>query len=111
MDIDFESTKKEMDSPRSLEACRQLGILPQELYYVDFDTYSHLNPEVIGLPKDIQKIRFDNINNYRKDTIRMVKEQRDLIIEAQHQMKNEENNNNSMIIVIVMKTRIRKKSK
>ena len=49
-----------MNSPRSLEACRQLGILPEELYYQDFETYVKMNPEVIGLPKDIQKIRFDN---------------------------------------------------
>ena len=55
-----------MDSPRSLEACRQLGILPEELYFQDFETYIHMNPEVIGLPKEIQKIRFDNIDKYRK---------------------------------------------
>ena len=69
-----------MNSPRSLEACRQLGILPEELFFQDFETYIKLNPEVIGLPKDIQKIRFDNIDNYRKETINMVKEQRMLII-------------------------------
>ena len=54
-----------MNSPRSLEACRQLGILPEELYYQDFETYVKMNPEVIGLPKDIQKIRFENIDKYR----------------------------------------------
>ena len=69
-----------MNSPRSLEACRQLGILPEELYFQDMETYIKMNPEVIGLPKDIQKIRFDNIDNYRKETINMVKEQRMLII-------------------------------
>ena len=58
-----------MNSPRSLEACRQLGILPEELYFQDMETYIKMNPEVIGLPKDIQKIRFDNIDNYRKETI------------------------------------------
>ena len=77
-----------MNSPRSLEACRQLGILPEELYFQDFETYIKLNPEVIGLPKDIQKIRFENIDKYRKETIRMVKEQRELII---NKGKNEDN--------------------
>ena len=72
-----------MNSPRSLEACRQLGILPDELYYQDFDTYLRMNPEVIGLPKDIQKIRFENIDKYRKETIKMVIAQRDLIIKNQ----------------------------
>ena len=54
-----------MNSPRSLEACRQLGIIPLELYFQDFETYSRLNPEVKALPKEIQKIRFDNIDSYR----------------------------------------------
>ena len=93
LDIDFESSKKQMDSPRSLEACRQLGILPEELYFQDFETYTRMNPEVIGLPKEIQKIRFDNIDKYRKDTIEMVKEQRNRIIESKNE-KPENNNNN-----------------
>ena len=74
-----------MNSPRSLEACRQLGIIPSELYFQDFDTYVKLNPEVIGLPKEIQKIRFENIDNYRKETIQMVIEQREKIINNQEQ--------------------------
>ena len=79
-----------MDSPRSLEACRQLGILPEELYFQDFETYIHMNPEVIALPKEIQKIRFDNIDKYRKETIEMVKEQRNIIIEkSENKNKNE----------------------
>ena len=69
-----------MNSPRSLEACRQLGVIPNELYFQDFETYTKLNPEVKSLPKEIQKIRFDNIDNYRKETIQMVIEQREKII-------------------------------
>ena len=68
-----------MNSPRSLEACRQLGIIPSELYYQDFETYVKMNPEVISLTKEIQKIRFDNIDNYRKESIQMVIEQREKI--------------------------------
>lgn len=83
-----------MNSPRSLEACRQLGILPEELYFQDFDTYIKLNPEVIGLPKDIQRIRFENIDKYRKETIKMVKDQRDLIINNRKEKEKEQNNNN-----------------
>ena len=60
-----------------------MGILPDELYYQDFDTYLRMNPEVIGLPKDIQKIRFENIDKYRQETIKMVIAQRDLIIKNQ----------------------------
>ena len=83
-----------MDSPRSLEACRQLGILPEELYYQDFDAYIRMNPEVVGLPKEIQKIRFENIDKYRKETIEMVKNQRELIInDKDKKEENIENNN------------------
>ena len=88
-----------MNSPRSLEACRQLGILPEELYYQDFDTYIRMNPEVIGLPKEIQKIRFENIDKYRKETIEMAKTQRERIIEElENKNKNEkkDENNNSI---------------
>ena len=46
-----------INSPRSLEACRQLGIIPNELYFQDFETYVKMNPEVIAFPKEIQKIR------------------------------------------------------
>ena len=87
-----------MNSPRSLEACRQLGIIPSELYFQDFETFIKLNPEMISLPKDIQKIRFENIDNYRKETIKMVIDQREKIINNQKQKEkiNEslENNNN-----------------
>ena len=69
-----------INSPRSLEACRQLGIIPNELYFQDFETYVKMNPEVIALPKEIQKIRFENIDNYRKETIQMVIDQREKII-------------------------------
>ena len=84
-----------MESPRSLEACRQLGILPDELYYQDFETYIRLNPEVIGLPKEIQRIRFENIDKYRKSTIEMIKEQRNRIIEVENSKNNDNNNNKS----------------
>ena len=59
LDIDFNNPKEILNSPRSLEACRQLGVIPNELYFQDFETYTKLNPEVKSLPKEIQKIRFD----------------------------------------------------
>ena len=78
-----------MNSPRSLEACKMLGILPQSLYYIDFKTYIQLNPSIFRLPKDLQQKRFENINKYRKETIEIVKKQRELIIEEQNESKEE----------------------
>ena len=105
-----------MDSPRSLEACRQLGILPEELYFQDFETYIRMNPEVIGLPKEIQKIRFDNIDKYRKETIKMVKEHRERIIEElEKKMKNQTKIIMKIVIIIkimkIIMRIIKKKSK
>ena len=76
-----------MNSPRSLEACRMLGILPQSLYYIDFKTYIQINPEIFRLSKDLQQKRFENINKYRKETIEIVKKQRQLIIDEQNENK------------------------
>ena len=84
-----------MNSPRSLEACRQLGILPDELYFQDFDSFLRMNPEVIGLPKDIQKIRFENIDKYRKESIKMVISQRDIIIKNKKERNENSNVNNN----------------
>ena len=78
-----------MNSPRSLEACQLLGILPDSLYYIDFKTYLEKNPEIIRFPKEIQKIRFDKINSFREETIELVKKKRQELIE---EMENESTN-------------------
>ena len=54
-----------MNSPRSLEACRQLGINPKSLYYIKYKTYLQDNPEIIPLDEEKKKKRFENINAYR----------------------------------------------
>ena len=93
-----------MNSPRSLEACRQLGIIPNELYFQDFETYSRLNPEVKALPKEIQKIRFENIDNYRKETIQMVIEQREKIININKNREKNLDKNNQTSFDLNLKT-------
>ena len=45
-----------MNSPRSLEACRQLGINPKSLYYIKYKTYLQENPEIIPLDEEKKKI-------------------------------------------------------
>ena len=90
-----------MNSPRSLEACRQLGILPESLYYIDFKTYVQYNPEIIRLSKDIQQIRFDKINKYREETIQLVKDKREEII------NNEEKKEILMILLLLLEAFIK----
>ena len=72
-----------MNSPRSLEACRQLGINPQSLYFVKYKTYLKTNPEIIRLNDELKKKRFENINSYREEMIELVKQKREEIIKGE----------------------------
>ena len=45
---------------------------------------------MINLPKDVLKIRFNNINHYRQKLIRIVKEQRAKIIRNSKEKKSED---------------------
>ena len=47
-----------LNSPRTLQACRIKGILPEELYYVEYKDYLSAHPEITNLPEDIKKYRF-----------------------------------------------------
>ena len=88
-----------MNSPRSLEACRQLGINPQSLYYVKFKTFCDNNPDIKLLKKDLQKRRFDNINTFREEQIEAVKKKREEIIKEQEKaLTSETNNSNNLAL-------------
>ena len=82
-----------MNSPRSLEACRQLGIDPQSLYYVKFKKFVQSNPDIIRLNKESQQKRFENINKYRNEMIEAVKQKREEIIKQQEKLLTSEINN------------------
>ena len=71
---------RDITSPRSLQACEELGIIPEELFFENEEELLKKHPEMISLPKDIFKIRFMNINNYRQKLIKLVKEKRNKII-------------------------------
>ena len=88
-----------MNSPRSLEACRQLGINPKSLYYIKYKTYLQENPEIIPLDEEKKKKRFENINSYREEMIEAVKKKREEIIKEQEKaetaLTNTENSNSN----------------
>ena len=87
--MDFSNPKQTLSSPRSLEACNQLGIAPSELYYYSFQDYIALHPEMMNLDKDIQQYRYDHMEKYRLESINCVKEQRNKIIEEQEKTQRE----------------------
>jgi len=55
--INFEGEKKEIDSPRSLQACEELGILPEELFHVNFEDFVKSHPEMVNLSKSVLNLR------------------------------------------------------
>jgi hypothetical protein len=88
-----------MNSPRSLEACRLLGIDPQSLYYVKFKKFAQSNPDIFRLNKESQQKRFENINKYRNEMIEAVKQKREEIIKEQEKgITSESNNYNSSAV-------------
>ena len=74
--VNLKSQKRIINSPRSILACKILGILPEELIFKDFSQFINENSNIMNLSKDIQKIRYENIEKYRQDSVRLVKEER-----------------------------------
>jgi hypothetical protein len=56
-----------------LEACVKLGLDPKDLYFVEFNNYRNSNPEIFGLDKEIQKIRWNHMNNLKEKYIENIK--------------------------------------
>jgi len=63
------------DSPRSLEACRRLGIDIRELYYKPIDEFREKNVD-----SKIVEIRFQHYEHKRKELIYAAKKERSEII-------------------------------
>ena len=58
-------------SPRSKEACRLLGVLPKECVIRSYESFA-----AHGLAPEIQKLRYQEFESLRQETIQMVREQR-----------------------------------
>ena len=97
--IDFEKQRKEIDSPRSLQACEDLGILPEELFHKTFEEFIKEHPDIINLSQEVLKIRYNNIEEYRNKVIDQVKKRRQDIIN-QKEEGSEKNNTNQKNYII-----------
>ena len=97
--IDFEKQRKEIDSPRSLQACEDLGILPEELFHKTFEEFIKEHPDIINLSQEVLKIRYNNIEEYRNKLIDQVKKKRQDIIN-QKEEGSEKNNTNQKNYII-----------
>ena len=97
--IDFEKQRKEIDSPRSLQACEDLGILPEELFQIKFEDFIKNSTDMITLSKDAINIRYNNIEIYRNKLIEKKKKKRQDIIN-QKEEGSEKNNTNQKNYII-----------
>ena len=77
-----------INSPRSLKACKELGILPKELYKISIEEYRNQNPTSITLDQKMLQFRYDGYEKFRKDSISLVRKRREILISKE----NDENN-------------------
>ena len=84
---DYKSKTNRITSPRSLKAIESLGVNKKDLYQISFEKFKSQNLDVQELPKELQKYRYNSLENFRNKTINQVKEKRQNLIEE------EENNN------------------
>ena len=89
--VDFSSKSAIMNSPRSLEACKMLGVDPIEMYYIPFEEFKERNPDMKKLPSDLQQYRYDQFEKFRNETIAQVKEARQGIIDGEKEKAKSKN--------------------
>ena len=70
-----------VNSPRSLDACRRQGIQCEELLYKSiFDFKKSLGIEANTIHKDQLQMRWNHIEQRRREKIKVIKEERQIII-------------------------------
>lgn len=85
--IDFNNSEQRLNSPRSIEACKLIGVEENELFYLDFQAFKESNPEVRVLKRELQNLRFEHYEKLRQDTIAAVKAERNKLIEKEQNSK------------------------
>ena len=91
---DFTNKHNMINSPRSLRACRELGIIPIELYQISIEEYKSQNPSSLSLDQKMLQFRYEGYEKFRKDSINLVKKRREIIINKENE--NEDNKNRTV---------------
>ena len=91
---DFTNKHNMINSPRSLRACRELGIIPVELYQISIEEYKSQNPSSLSLDQKMLQFRYEGYEKFRKDSINLVKKRREIIINKENE--NEDNKNRTV---------------
>ena len=72
-----------INSPRTIEACNNLGVQVEELYKPTFEEFKSNNPELIHLSPEILKYHYEGREKIRLETIKKVKKERERIIKEE----------------------------
>ena len=80
-----------MNSPRSKEAIKLLGLEEDMLYYIPFTEYLKNHPELSNLDKDLQQKKYNHVENRRKKYIEDLILKRRAIISDDNEKKNKIN--------------------
>ena len=79
---DFMDKEEKLNSPRTLKACRTNGVIPEELYHIDYKQYLSVHPEISSLPEEIKRYRFNLLEKLRLKKIKLVKDKRTELINS-----------------------------
>ena len=88
---DFTNKYNMINSPRSLRACRELGIIPIELYQISIEEYKSQNPTSFSLDQKMLQFRYEGYEKFRKDTIALVKKRREILISKENENEDDKN--------------------
>ena len=83
LNVNFMGQKKRINryeiiifSPKSIQALHNLGFDEEDLFYVSFNEYKLMNPEIISLHKEMQMSRYDFYEKRRQEKVEMVMKER-----------------------------------
>ena len=85
-------------SPRSLEACKRCGVNPNDLYFVNYETFINLHIDIKHMPRDFQELRYNYFEKIRRENVKLCTEERIKLIND-HNFKMQEENHLSKSFV------------
>ena len=74
-----------INSPRSLKACKELGILPKELYKISIEEYRNQNPTSFTLEPKMLQFRYEGYEKFRNDSITLVRKRREILMQQENE--------------------------
>lgn len=85
--IDFTNFQHKITSPRSLKACKKIGIETKDLYYIDLDGFRNSSFELKNLDPEFLRMRYNHAEMVRKRLIDEARAERHRIIEEEKNKK------------------------